>query len=54
METFSYQIHKIENDHGEKIEVANHPNMIVYLPVDRPLQKYDIMRIKLFDKEKIL
>ena len=50
METFSYQIHTIENENLEKIEVANHPNMIVYLPVDRPLEMFDMMRVKSFDK----
>ena len=54
METFSYTIHKIENDLGESIEVANHPNMIVYLPIDKPLKKFDIMRVKLFDKDEDL
>lgn len=54
METFSYQIHKIENDQGENIEIANHPNMIVYLKVDKPLQKYDMMRMKVFDKPRNL
>ena len=54
METFSYQIHKIENDQGENIEIANHPNMIVYLKVDKPLQKYDMMRMKVFDKQRNL
>ena len=54
METFSYTIHKIENDLGESISVANHPNMIVYLPMDHFLKKFDIMREKLFDKESDL
>ncbi len=54
IETFTYTIHTIENENHEKIEVANHPNMIVKLPVERPLQKYDMMRIKVFDKEDYL
>lgn len=54
METFSYEVHKIENDLGESIEVANHPNMIVYLPMEVPLEKFDIMRVKLFDKDRDL
>ena len=54
METFSYTIHKIENDLGESISVANHPNMIVYLPMDHFLEKFDMMRVKLFDKESDL
>ena len=54
IETFTYTIHTIENENHEKIEVANHPNMIVKLPVERPLHKYDLMRIKVFDKEDYL
>lgn len=49
-ETFSWKIHKIENELHEEIEVANHPNMIVYLNVNRPLEKFDMMRVKSFDK----
>ncbi len=54
VETFSYKIHKIENDLGENIEVCNHPNMIVYLPMEIPLEKFDMMRVKLFDKDRDL
>ena len=50
METFSYKIHTIENELHEKIEIANHPNMIVYLKVDKSLKKFDMMRLKWFDK----
>lgn len=50
LETFSYVIHKIEKENGEEIEVANHPNMIVRMFVETELQKYDMMRIKVFDK----
>ena len=50
METFSYKIHRIENELHEEIEVANHPNMVVYLKVLYPLKKFDIMRVKWFDK----
>jgi len=51
METFTYEIHTIENDKFEKIEVANHPNMIVKLKVSKELHKYDMMRVKVFDKQ---
>jgi len=50
LETFTYEIHKIENENGETIEVANHPNMIVHLKVEKELEKFDMMRIKVFDK----
>jgi len=53
-ETFSYEIHTIENELGEEISVANHPNMIVKLKVPEKLEKYDMMRIKVFDKQDYL
>lgn len=54
METFTYKIHKIENEEKEKIEVANHPRMLVYLEVKEQLHPYDMMRIKVFDKQDYL
>lgn len=53
-ETFTYIVHTIINENDEKIEVANHPNMLVKLPVDKPLHKWDMMRIKVFDKNNYL
>ena len=53
-ETFTYMVHTIINENDEKIEVANHPNMLVKLPVDKPLHKWDMMRIKVFDKNNYL
>lgn len=53
-ETFTYTVHTILNDKDEEIEVANHPNMLVKLPVDKPLHKWDMMRIKVFDKNNYL
>lgn len=53
-ETFTYMVHTIVNENDEKIEVANHPNMLVKLPVDKPLHKWDMMRIKVFDKNNYL
>ena len=53
-ETFTYMVHTIVNKNDEKIEVANHPNMLVKLPVDKSLHKWDMMRIKVFDKNNYL
>lgn len=53
-ETFTYTVHTILNDKDEEIEVANHPNMLVKFPVDKPLHKWDMMRIKVFDKNNYL
>ncbi len=54
LETFSYQIHKMENENGESIDIANHPNMIVKMKIDGKLHPYDMMRIKVFDKPSLL
>lgn len=54
METFSYTVHTIWNENGEEISVANHPNMILKMPLDRHVSRLDMMRIKMFDKESFL
>ena len=54
METFSYTVHTIWNENGEDISVANHPNMILKMPLDRHVSRLDMMRIKVFDKESFL
>ncbi len=46
METFSYTVHTIWNENGEEISVANHPNMILKMPLDRHVSRLDMMRIK--------
>lgn len=52
--TFSYQITKMYNELDEEINVANHPGMIVKIPLNKQLEKYDMMRIKVFDKQIFL
>lgn len=54
IETFTYEVKEIWDEEGNPIEVANHPKMIVKLRVDAPLTKYDMMRIKVFDKQNYL
>ncbi len=54
IETFTYKIKEIWDEEGNFIEVANHPKMIVKLRVDVGLTKYDMMRIKVFDKQNYL
>lgn len=49
IETFDYEIKEIFDEKGEKIEKANHAQMIVKLKVPQKLAKYDMMRIKVFD-----
>ena len=50
METLEYQINTIYDEQLNKLQEANHPKMIVKLPVDFPLKKWDMMRLKVIDK----
>ena len=50
-ETFSYTINTIYDDNNEKVNVCNHPKSIVKLPVDKYLDKNDMMRLKMIDKQ---
>ena len=49
-ETFSYIVNTIYDDNNEKINVCNHPKSIVKLPIDKYLDKNDMMRLKMIDK----
>lgn len=48
-ETFEYKVREIYDESGELIEVARHPQMIIKIKIDHELNKYDMMRIKVFD-----
>ncbi len=50
MEPITYTINTIIDEENNNIEVARHPQMHLYLPFDTPINKYSMMRIKLFDK----
>ena len=52
--TSEMKITQIENQDKEQIQIANHPNMIVKIRVDFPLHKYDMMRVKVIDKQSFL
>lgn len=54
IETFDYKVEEILDENDEKIEVANHPKMIIKLKVNTKLHPYDMMRIKVFDKPDLL
>ncbi len=54
METFTYTISTIINEDGDKIDIARHPKMVVKLPIDIEVEKYSMMRIKIFDKKCVL
>ena len=48
-ETFDYEVTKIIDIDGNSIDIARHPQMIVKLIVDKRIEKYDMMRLKVFD-----
>ena len=48
-ETFDYEVKKIIDIDGNSIDIARHPQMIVKLIVDKRIEKYDMMRLKVFD-----
>ncbi len=50
LETFSLTLSKIYDEENNTLEVANHPGMIIKIPVSIPLQEFDMMRLKVFDK----
>lgn len=49
-ETFEYTIKEIYDENMNKIDTANHAQMIVKIKENLPLSKDDIMRVKVFDK----
>ncbi len=48
-EPYELKINKIYNENMEEIDVARHPKMIVKIPCDKALNKYDMLRLKIFD-----
>ena len=54
LETFTYEINNIYDEDGNLIDIVRHPKMIVKLPVSIKLNKDDMMRIKVFDKNTII
>ncbi len=45
-EVVTYKIDKIEDENGDLIDIVRHPRQIVKIPINEPLEKYDMMRIK--------
>lgn len=54
MNEVTYTISKIITEDDELIDVARHPKMVVKLPFDGMIEKYSMMRIKIFDKRSVL
>lgn len=48
-DTFDYEVKSIVDIDGNSIDIARHPQMIVKLIVDKRIEKYDMMRLKVFD-----
>ena len=48
-ETFDYIVESIEDEEGNNIDIARHPQMIIKLRVPHKLEKNDMMRTKMFD-----
>ncbi len=51
IETISYTINEIYDEDGNLIDVARHPKMIIKIPFSHELEKYSMMRLKIFDNE---
>lgn len=49
IDTFDYEIKEIYDEDNNIIDVAKHPQMIIKLKINNKLNKYDMMRIKVFD-----
>ncbi len=49
IDNLNYKINKIYNENLEPINIANHPQMIIKIKEDLPLESGDMMRIKIFD-----
>lgn len=50
IETFNYKINTIYNDQDEIIDICRHPKSIIKIKVSKKLNKFDMMRVKVFDK----
>ena len=49
IDTFNYKIEEIYDENDNLIDVARHPQMIIKLKVNNKLNKFDMMRVKIFD-----
>lgn len=54
LETFTYEVSNMYDIDNNLIDVARHPKMIVKIPISIKLNKDDIMRIKVFDKNDFI
>ncbi len=54
LEATTYEIGDIFDEDGHVLTISNHPKKIIKLKIDVKLEKYDMMRIKMFDKQDYL
>lgn len=47
IETFSFVVDKMYDEEGNTIEIANHPEQIIRIKLDKKVYKDDILRVKL-------
>lgn len=50
IKTFSITLNEFYDEEDNLIEVANHPSMLVKIPIEYELNEFDMMRIKVFDR----
>lgn len=48
-ETYDFVVENIKDEEGNDIEVAKHPQMIIQIPIDGKIDKFDMIRTKMFD-----
>ena len=54
LDATEYIIEEIINENEEKVDAARHPKEIIKFKCDIPLNKNDIMRLKIFDIKDFL
>ena len=43
---YTFKVKYIKNEKGERIDVANHPQEIIKIPIDKEVYKNDLIRVK--------
>ena len=47
IETFSFELKEMYDEEGKNLEIANHPEQIIRIKLDRKVYKDDILRVKI-------
>ena len=51
IETFTYTIPKIYDEENDLLDVARHPEQVIKFKLNKKVYVYDMMRVKVLDKE---